>query len=61
MKTNRRTAERLIRLAYDLEDLAAKMRDDGYDHEAGAVKAASKGCSAAGHAILDKLPRAYPA
>lgn len=46
-----RTGERLIRIAYDLEDIAARLREAGYDRAAESAKAASRECGAAGREV----------
>lgn len=41
-KLSRRTAERLIRAAYDFEDLAGRLREDGHERFADYVKSISR-------------------
>lgn len=54
MAVNARTGERLVRLAYDLESLSARLGREGYESEAGAVRSAMKDVRWAGDAILRK-------
>ena len=50
-----RTGERLIRLAYDLEALSARLRRTGFDNEANSVQSAMKSVRAAGDSIMEKV------
>ena len=46
-----RTGERLIRLAYDLEDVAARLREAGLADEANGVRACSSQLGSIGRTI----------
>lgn len=46
-----RTGERLIRIAHDLETIAARLREAGFDSEASSVKTASRECEDAGRSV----------
>ncbi len=52
----KRSGERLIRLAYALDELSAKIRAAGREREAESVKAAARECGAAGRS-LDRRAR----
>ncbi len=47
----KRTGERLIRMAYVLDELSAKIRAAGHGREAESVKAAARECGAAGRSL----------
>ncbi len=51
-----RTGERLIRLAYELEGIAARLAAAGLVNSANSVRAASRECGNAGRAV-DKQVR----
>jgi len=60
MKTKRkpnvkRTGERLCRLAYDLGDLAARLREAGFDSEANGVAELSSRSGKIGRALNEKM------
>lgn len=60
MKTKRkpnvkRTGERLCRLAYDLGDIAARLREAGFDSEAGGVLELSSRAGKIGRTLNEKL------
>jgi len=53
-----RQGEKLVRLAYDLEAMAARMRMvEGFEDEAGGVKELSSLTGKVGRSILDKTGR----
>lgn len=54
-KLSIRTAERLIRAAYDYEELAARLRYDGHEHWAETVKSISSQLGKAGRAMADEI------
>jgi hypothetical protein len=52
-----RTGERLVRLAFELEELTRRLRDEGFDHEANGLRRVKDECGAVGRDLLDKLER----
>ena len=50
-----RTGERLVRLAFELEDLTQRLREEGFDREANGLRRVKDECGAVGYALLDKL------
>jgi len=50
----KRTGERLVRLAYDLEYLANALKAEGHS-EADTVRVASQSCGYAGRSLLDRI------
>ena len=54
-QVTKRTAERLIRAAYEYEAIASRLRDAGHDEIANAVRAASTMLGNSGRALMDKF------
>jgi hypothetical protein len=52
---SRRTAEGLIRAAYEYEELASRLRREGYESHAYAVQAISSSLGNVGRSLLDKI------
>jgi hypothetical protein len=52
-KLSKTTAERFIRLAYDLEKTSAKLHANGYDKFADYVRHITKLSSVVGHEMMD--------
>jgi hypothetical protein len=51
----KRTAERLIRAAYDFEELASRLRHEGHESEAGGVQEISSRLGKIGRGLMEKL------
>jgi len=61
MPITQRTGNRLIRLAFELEQLAGRLREAGMGNEARGLIAASNECRAAGDSVLEaKHPEPLP-
>lgn len=54
-KVDKRTAEKLIRAAYDFEIVAARLRLSGHEHIANAVADTSARLGQSGRSLLDAL------
>ena len=54
-KLSPRTAERLIRAAYDYEELANRLKHDGHNYFADSVRAISSQLGVAGRTMLDAI------
>lgn len=54
----KRTPERLIRLAYDLEEVAARLREAGYPSHAATVRDISSLAGKVGRSLDEALNRA---
>lgn len=52
-----RTAERLIRAAYEFEHLAMRLRGEGHDSEGEGVREISSQLGKIGRRLMDKLER----
>lgn len=54
-KITARTGERLVRLAFELEDLANRLRDEGHKEAESEVRRASNRMGNVGRDLLDKF------
>lgn len=54
MKISARTGERLVRMAFEVEQLANRLREDGFEREAHGLSAAMDALRFAGDRVLEK-------